>query len=164
MILVKISAEDERCAQAAKTVQELEGLREMLLERIEQAKVLKDFRKAKDMKIQRLKSSYSATYTWKDALVTAREVLGSSGVQVPPYPTQSWYASLNAHMRSYGLGEPEVRALAEYVRDNMRTPIKLDFMLRQRERILAGEWAAANNRPAPEAPRINIYANKLPDD
>lgn len=163
MIAIKLSVEDIRCIKAAELKEELEGVKALILERLEQAETMAAFKKSVTPKIQQQTGLRSAAYQWKEALATAREVLGSMGVTVPPYPLKEWYSRLNAHMRQYGIGEEEVRKLAEYVKANMKLPIKLDFMIRQHERILAGEWAAPQiTHFAPT--RINIMANKLPDD
>lgn len=165
MIKVRISKEDERCARGAETLQELQGLKALLLERIDQAEALNEFRKANKAKVMAGPRA-APPYHWSHALVTAREVLGNDAVTVPPYPMREWVVKINAHMKQYGLGEPEVRRLAEYVRDNMKTPIKLDFMIRQHERILNGEWVSSPSKQIRlgATGRINIYANQMPDD
>jgi hypothetical protein len=140
VVIVRISATDERTIKGAESVSELKGMRELLLERIEQARALLAFRKAEP------KEKKEEAFSWKQAVAVAREVLGDN-MTMPPFPDASWYQRLYRTIKHYGMDEAYVRKLAEHARDHMRLPIKLDFMIGQHQRILAGEWDSGKPPP-----------------
>lgn len=140
MITVRISATDERTIRGAETLDEFKGLQQLLIERIEQSRALSAFRKSVPSEKK------EKPFTWREAIAIAREVLGDN-LTVPPFPDSTWYQRIYRNMKHYGMTEEYVRKLAEHARDSMRLPIKLDFMIGQHERILAGEWDA--NKPVP---------------
>jgi hypothetical protein len=72
VVIVRISATDERTIKGAESVSELKGMRELLLERIEQARALLAFRKAEP------KEKKEEAFSWKQAVAVAREVLSST--------------------------------------------------------------------------------------
>lgn len=160
MIQVRISATDERTIKGAESLDELKGLQQLLLERIEQARALLVFRKSEP------KEQKEKAFGWKDAISVSREILGDN-LTVPPFPDSTWYQRIYRTMKHYGMGEDYVRKLATHARDCMRLPIKLDFMIGQHERILAGEWDTG--KPAPirmprESWMTNAKETALPDD
>lgn len=159
MINVRISATDERTIKGAATLDEFKGLQQLLLERIEQSRALSAFRKSEP------KEKKEKAFGWKEAIAVAREVLGEN-LQVPPFPDSTWYQRQYTAIRHYGMDAAYVKKLAEHARDNMKMPIKLDFMLGQHLRILAGEWNVGKAAPIPVRKSWMTAAKEqsLPDD
>lgn len=131
MILVKLSAEDLRIIQGAKLQEELLGVRQLVLDRVEQAKLLKEFNKQPTVR--------SPGFRWKEALEVAREVLGND-VTFPKITDYLWYRRINGAIMHDGLDEAYIHALSEYARDNLKMPVKFDFLVCQHRRILEGEF------------------------
>lgn len=140
MITVRISATDERTIRGAETLDEFKGLQQLLLERLEQARALSAFRKAEPTEKK------ETAFSWKGAVAVCREVLGDS-MTMPPFPDATWYQRVYRTMKHYGMTEEYVRRLANHALTNMRLPIKLDFLIGQHERILAGEWDTGKPPP-----------------
>jgi hypothetical protein len=140
MITVRISATDERTIRGAETLDEFKGLQQLLLERLEQSRALSAFRKSEPVEKK------EKAFGWRAAISVCREVLGDN-LTVPPFPDSTWYQRIYRTMKHYGMTEDYVRRLAEHARDCMRLPIKLDFMIGQHERILAGEWDTGKAPP-----------------
>lgn len=158
MLLLRISAEDERLIGRAKTEQELAGVVQLVRDRLAQSKLLKE--------MGRTPTARQFKYGWRDALEAARAVLGDQ-VTVPPFPDDHWYRRITTHVRSYGIDNEKVAAICEYVRANMRLPIKFEFMICQHERILAGEFDQANpNKPGgrPKAADKSTFGPELPSE
>ena len=125
----------------------------MILAKVEQAETLRSFGREPAPTVRQ------SRYTWKDAWKVAQAVLGGL-VTMPLYPDKTFYLRTNSAIREWGIDDAYVQKLCEYVRDNMRTPIRFSFMITQADRILAGEWA--QNRPLPSAAQARIPS--LPED
>ena len=159
MILVRLSAEDERIINGAETEAELQGVQKLLQDRIEAAKVLRVFNKAPTVKPR--------SFRYQEAAEIAREVLGNTHVIVPPYPTQQWYARVNLHIKQFGMDADYIRKLAEYARDNLMMPVNLDFLISNHARVLAGAFDRRKRGNSPNQaphPSAGWMADRLPDD
>ena len=135
MVIVKLSAEDERLLKKAQSLQELEGVRALVLDRIERARVLASFgRKEKQ-------TNHENKYNWKQALDDARSILGEVNVTVPPFPESYYYKRCNTVISRFGINREYMHKLAKYVQDHgMRIPISFQFMLWSHKQILDGEY------------------------
>jgi len=155
MILIRLSAQDVRTIQGAKLPDELAGVRQMVLDRMEQAKLLKQF--GKEPKVR------AEDFRWKQALRVAKEVLGDN-VTFPKITDYLWYKRVNGAIMHHGMDAEYVRKLAEYGRDHLRMPIKLDFLITQHTRILAGEFDGQTAaKPAPQTLQ-EIAGPQLPEE
>ena len=132
MVIIKLSAEQERLVRKAQTESDLRGVRDMLVDVLDRAHVLKSFGKAPSYK--------ERTFNWKDALLIVQEVVGRQNVTIPPFPESTWYARIQGHIRRNRLDADAIRSLAEYARDHIRMPSSLDFILGQAPQILAGNY------------------------
>lgn len=139
MVIIRLTAEDERCIQGAATLDELQGMRELIKLRIEQSRTLRAFRQAEKVP-DTSDREVGAPFTWKAALPIVEEVLGKQHVVVPPYPDRAWYVRITTTMKQYRMDEAYIRKLAAHARDHMMMPIKFEFLVTQHHRILAGEW------------------------
>lgn len=139
MLLIRVSAEDERLIRRATTMPELEGIKTQIVELIDRAKVLKSFGKVAVLK--------TPAFGWRDAIAIFDEVCGAHQVTHPPYPDATWYARMNAAIRRHGMTPDSLRQLAEYARDNLRMPSSMDFLLNQQVRIFAGEFDVRKPTP-----------------
>lgn len=155
MLLVRLSASDQRTIERAKNQDEIAGAHQLVKDRIAQSKVLREFGKTPAIK--------TAAYHWQDALKIVKEVWGEGNVRVPPFPDQFWYARLNTQIKRHGNDDASVRALAEYAKANLKgTSISLDFLIGQQQRILAGEFDA---RRRPEsAANPGAMGPELPEE
>jgi hypothetical protein len=149
MLLIKISKDDERIISRASTSAELQGIRQMILDKIAISSTLKEFNKAPTIK-------QPTHLGWAKACNAAKEEIGNSNVTTPPYPDNSWYARVNGVLRREGMTEESVRELAKYCKDNMRMPISFDFMICQQHRIRSGEFNVVKRRVdiVPEMPKL----------
>lgn len=135
MIKIKISADNERLLQRAKTEGELRGAVDLILERIGQAKAEKAFEKPT------AQSEGSSPYYWKTVVAGLREVLGDD-VRVPPYPDRIWIASTSRFAKMYGLEGEALTKLATAVKEStLKPPYDVRFLLQNCERILAGTYS-----------------------
>lgn len=132
MNLIRISVEDERLFQRAASLQELQGVRSLVLDRLEQAKVLKSFGK-----IAKLKED---NFNWKSVAQIFEEVMGKERVTRPPFPEYTWYQRLSSAIKRFQMDEESTRVLAEYCRDHLRESNSLEFMVMQQRRIMSGEY------------------------
>ncbi len=154
MITIKLKVDNVRMLRKAKTPAELAGCVALILELVEQSETLKSFGKAPVVK--------RSAFSWKDAREVAGQVLGPDNVTIPPFPDGAWFRGLFYIISRDSLDEAAVRAIAEYCKDNLRMPVSLDFMLRQRERILRGEF---NQKKAMSAPAAATWLkDTLPDE
>ena len=135
MILIKISADDERSIVRARTQGELEGIRDMVIDLIERAKVLRSFGKTEKLKMP--------TFGWKEALTVLREVCGEANITAPPYPDYTWYKRVGSCIRRNAMDEKFVRELGEYARDHIRMPSSAEFIIQQHAQILQGVYDVA---------------------
>lgn len=152
MLLVKLSAQDQRLIERANTEPELQGIRRLILDKIAISQTLKEFNKAPS--IEQRKS-----LGWARAWEVTKEVLGQGNVTMPPFPDNSWYARVGGVIRRECMTEDSVREMAEYCRDNLRKPVSFDFMICQQHRIRTGEFNVAK-RPTDTA----IKLPELPED
>lgn len=137
MLLVKFTAADLKLFDRAKSQAEIEGALALVRDRIAQYKLLKEFGKVPSEKAE--------TFGWKHALEVCEEVLGKEGVFKPPFPDYRWFQRINGVLKSHGMGPDRVREIAEYAKENCRTPISFDFLICQHRRIMDGEF---NNKAA----------------
>lgn len=167
MVIIRLTAEDERCIQGAATLDELQGMRELIRLRIEQSRTLRAFRQAEKVP-DTSDREVGAPFTWKAALPIVEEVLGKQHVVVPPYPDRTWYARITTTMKQYRMAEADVRKLAEYARDNLMMPIKFEFLITQHHRILKGEWDRVSRgrfgSQQFQHPSTTWMENKLPSE
>src|SRR5690348_11857678 len=134
MNLVRISAEDERLIARATTLAELNGIKSLMMDRIEQAKVLKSFGKVAKLKDE--------TFSWRDVARIFDEVMGKARVTRPPFPEYTWYQRMGSAIKKFQMDEESTKLLAEYCRDHLRDTNNLEFMVMQQRRIMAGEFDA----------------------
>jgi len=141
MLLVKLSANDLRLIERAKSPDELAGAHQLILDRVAQSKVMKEFGRTPTLKV-------ATRYTWQDALRVVKEVWGEGNVRMPPFPDQTWYVRINTQLKRHGNDDFSIKTLAQYAKNNLKGPsISLDFLIAQQLRILAGEFDA-QRRPA----------------
>lgn len=157
MILVRISAEDERIVRGAKSLVELQGAQALIVERIEQARALRAFKKAEPVEKK------DATFGWKQALEIVKRELDNN-VTVPPYPDRQWYQRLSTTIRTYAMDEEYVTKLARHAKANLRLPIKFDFLISQHARVLAGEWDRGAAPAAPQVSTAGWLKDRLPNE
>ena len=134
MLLIRLTASDLRLIDKASSEPELQGVRQLVLDRIAQAKVLKEFGKTP--------AAPEPRYAWKDALSTAKTVLGEA-VTKPPFPDYRWFQRINSALKGFGMTDAKVREVAEHALKhllNHRKTISFDFLICQHQRILAGEF------------------------
>lgn len=143
MIKIKISADNERLLQKAKTESELRGAVDLILERVSQAKASAVFGKEPaPAEREQLKR-----YNWR----TAKEVLGrvlGDQLRHPPFPDPIWYQRIHRTLKTYDMTEEKLTELAEYAKDRLKPPYSLDFLVCQHERILAGNFDTGGKRGA----------------
>ena len=147
MLLIKLSAQDQRLIERANTEPELQGIRRLILDKVAISQTLKEFNKAPT--IEQPKS-----LGWARAFEVAKEVLGRENVTKPPFPDNSWYARVGGVIRREGMSEDSVRELAEYCRDNLRKPVSFDFMICQHHRIRTGEFNVAKKPDEIKLPEL----------
>lgn len=132
MLLVRLSASDQRLIERATSLEELKGIRQRMVDLIQQSLVLKELGKTPVVKKQ--------AYNWLEAWKICVEVLGVGGITKPPFPDASWYVRINNVLRTYAMDDDSVRDLATYAKHNLRSPTSFDFLICQHPRILAGEF------------------------
>lgn len=155
MMLIKLTAEDVRLVRGAQTDSEARGVVQRVKELILQTETLNSFGKTPKLR--------AAGYGWRAAYTTMCEVLGEDKVTKPPFPDSTWFITINNAMARYKMGEPEVRALAEYVRDHLGGSNSFDFLIRQHHRILTGEF----DRKGPGAKKVagpDLSLHQLPEE
>lgn len=155
MITIKLSAEDERILQRAKTEPELQGARQLVLDRIAQSKLMKEF--------GRTPKAAEPNFRWKEALAVAKEVLGDN-VTFPQLTDYRYYQRINGTIMRDGLDAEYVRGLAEYVRDHLRQPTKFDFMICQHKRICEGDFDQAAAELKKVEAQKSTFGPELPDE
>ena len=159
MITVKFSADNVRLFQKARSEAELRGAVDLVLERIKQAETARTF--GKPVKGPPLRVS------WKKA----REILeGALGEQLkaPPFPDPIWYQRVGRALRQYGIDETKLLEIASYVKDHLKPPYSMDFIICQHERILSGEFDSTSPRRGSSTGAAYIIPNwrknVLPED
>lgn len=163
MLQIKISADNERLLNRAKTEGELRGAVDMVLERIVQAKAAKEFKKAP------ASGAGSSPYYWRNVVDTLRATLGDD-LRIPPFPDTAYYQTVYRYAKMYDLQGEKLQALATKVKETMKAPFDLRFILANNERIMAGTVAGqhryvatTNNwRNRPAAPGTPLPS--LPED
>lgn len=139
MINIKISADNERLLNGAKTEGELRGAVDMVLERIAQSKAV---RTATQRELAEPKKPNP--FNWKEVLSAMRDSLGDD-VTCPPYPDPIWYQNINRRAKMYALNREGCYKLAEMVKESyLKPPFQLSFLLNNAEAILAGRYAKDN--------------------
>jgi hypothetical protein len=139
MIRIKISADNERLIRGAKTMPELEGVRALILERMEQANAERTAAKLFP------KAGAPGKLNWKQAKEVLEVTLGAD-LKAPPFPDPIWYQRVNRTLKTYGLDEAKLTELAEYVKDHLKPPYSMDFIICQHERVLSGEFDSTSPR------------------
>lgn len=159
MLVIKLFVPEIRLIEKATTEAELKGIKQLILDKVEVSKTMKELGRAPTMK-------QAPSMGWAKAFAVAKEVLGPKGVTIPPFPDNSWYARINGMLKREGMGEDEVRALAEYARDKMRVPISFDFLICQQHRIRTGEFDVAKPKQieAIELPKLPEPDDELLED
>lgn len=142
MLLVRFSAQDLRIIERAQTPGEIQGVIDLVRERVAQSKVLKEFGKTPTLRVEK--------YRWKEALKSAQEVLGDQ-VTFPKLTDYMYYQRINRAIMDEGMDHEFVTKLANYVKENMRLPIKFDFMICQHKRIMEGEFPKGRETRTPVA-------------
>lgn len=154
MIVIRLSAEDERIIRGAKLPEELVGARQLVLDRIAQSKLMREFGKVPKEKPR--------DFRWKEALEVAKETLGDQ-VTFPKITDYLWYKRVNGAIMHDGLDAEYVTKLSEFVKANMRLPIKFEFMICQHRRIMEGEFVQQRQ----ESKQVDMRAQmgpELPDE
>lgn len=147
MILIKLTVMDERLIASARSQAELEGVRTLVMDRIERAKTLKAFGREERVKP-------ATDYTWQKALITARNVLGETNVTMPPYPERYWFVRCGTIIKKYGIDEVYMTRLAEHVRDHgIRLPVAFSFLLWGHDKIMAGDYDGKPGASGQDYPR-----------
>lgn len=149
MLLIKISAAEQRQIEKANTEAELRLFRLAILEKIQVAKLLKEFGKEPTLREDK-------SLPWSKAIAICREVIGREHVTMPTTPDGAWYIRLNSVLKRECMTEGSVRELAEYARDHLRRPVSFDFLICQQHRIRSGEFDVAPQKKdvVPEMPLL----------
>lgn len=151
MLLIKISANEQRQIERAITAADLGGVRGMILDKLAISKTMQEFGRAPTLRTEKY-------LPWSKALRVVEEVLGKEHVTRPPFPNNDWYARINGVLRRECMTEDTVRELAEYARDHLRRPVSFDFLICQQHRIRTGEFDVIQ-RPKDIVPEMPL----LPD-
>lgn len=139
MISINLKVDQVRLLRNAKTEAELRGVVDLVLEKIEQAEVLRDFKRASEAAPKSEGPSGPRITPWKRAKDVMGQILGDD-LKVPPFPDRGWFMRVNRYIKLYGLDDEKLTKLAEFAKENMRPPYSLDFLVSQHERILAGNY------------------------
>lgn len=162
MIIIKISADNERLLKRAQSPAELRGAVDMVLDRIEQARAVKEASKRDVVEPK----AYSP-FNWKEVLSAARDVLGEQ-VTAPPFPDHIWYQNIQRKAKLYGLTREKMKELCEKVQESyLAPPYQLSFIVNNAERFLTDGYKSkytGRGRPPnlPSAPRSALPS--LPED
>jgi hypothetical protein len=159
MIKIKISADNERLLNKAKTEGELRGAVDLILERIAQSKADGLLKKVDDDS-----TSAGSPYAAKKVLATLRDSLGDD-LRVPPFPDATYYQYLFRQAKINDLQGDRLIALAQKVKETMKPPFDPRFMLQAYDRIMAGTvfgqarfvantFNKRNGRSAPPLPSL----------
>lgn len=155
MINVRFSAADLRTIQGAESGEQLKGLKDLVLSRIEEAKTTLKMRPARESGNNQIGDKY----LWREVMIDLRAVLGDK-LKVPPFPDTIWYMRVNRAIKEQGMDTEYVTKLANYVKDNLNAPYSMDFIVCQHARVLAGTWGKSSQ---PSATKTNWLNDKLPD-
>jgi hypothetical protein len=148
LLLIRLTADAIRLIERANTEPELRGVRQLILDQIQISKTLKEFGRVPKVGVAKYLG-------WAKAFQIAEEVVGRGNLTKPPYPDNSWYARLNGVLKRECMTEDTVRELAEYCRDNLRSPLSFDFMIAQQHRIRTGEFNVKPKKDlVPEMPLL----------
>lgn len=156
MIQIKISADNERLLRAANTEAELRGAVDLVLERIAQAEVAKEFAKKEPER--------GSPYNWKKVVSTLRETLGDD-LHVPPFPDSRWYQSVFRYAKMYDMQGERLKKLAERVKNEsyLKPPFSAQFLMINADRIMSGFYDKSNfTRNGLQAPFKRASLNPLP--
>lgn len=158
MLLVKLSAADIRMVRASKSPAEIEGVREMLLQRITQAETLKQLKQ--DPRLRK------ENFVWNDAWDVMEGVLGKGNLTKPPFPNHTWYRRVAQAVSRNGMDADAATELAEYAKAKLRMPVSFDFLICQQARIIAGEFDQNDQTPAHRVigPVYPAEIPRLPED
>lgn len=141
MILVKISADNERLLKQAKTEAELRGAVDLVLERIEQSYSSKDAKRLAE-------SGPKATnpYNWKTVLGYLRASLGADVVTIPPYPDSSYIGRVNRYCKIYALDKEACDKIVQALADSyLKPPYQFNFIVSNVDRLLGGGYQKGGN-------------------
>lgn len=150
MLLVKLTAEDLRTVDRARTPQEIDGVVTLLREAIKSAEYLHSIGKEPELRQDK--------FNWQQAIKVLEEVLGKGNVLRPPFPDSAWFSRIRSVIQGYGLDEKRVREIGEYAKAHLKLPVQMAFLILQHERILAGTWNMKNGG----VPDLTLH--KLPEE
>lgn len=131
MIIIRLSAEDEKLITRAQALGELQGIRQLVLDRCAQSRLMKEMGTEPKMRNDK--------FRWKEALAVAKEVLGDD-VTFPKITDYRWYQRVNGAIMHDGMDAEFVMKLSTYAKEHMRMPIKFEFMICMHDRIMKGEY------------------------
>lgn len=130
MLIIKLKADNIRQLERAATEPELRGAVNMVLELMEQSKVLKSFGKTPKAEDK---------FTWKEARDILKARLGDDFV-MPPFPDSQYFRNLSSAIKAWGMDEEYVKKLADKVVTDLRPPYNFSFLMAQAHRILGGAY------------------------
>lgn len=136
MLLIKLSAAEQRQIEKANDEPSLRAVKQLVLEKIQTMKLLKEFGKEPSLREDK-------SLPWSKAIAICREVIGREHVTMPTTPDGAWYIRLNSVLKRECMTEDSVRELAEYARDHLRKPVSFDFLICQQHRVRSGEFDVA---------------------
>lgn len=165
MITIKISADNERLINNAQTESELRGVREMILERIEQSKAVKAASKA-----ELANPKEPNPYNWREVVSALRDWFGPDDLIHPESPDPIWYQSVQRNAKMHRLDREGVGRLARAVMESyLKPPFKVQWLVYNADAIIAGKYkkGAPPVKPGRYSPDYSSGSRTpllLPDD
>ena len=165
MLHIKISADNERLIQNAQTTAELAGVREMILERIEQSKAVKEASK-RELANPREPNPYN----WREVVSALRDSYGPDELIFPESPDPIWYQSVQRNAKMHKLDRVGVGRLVEALRGSyLKPPYKVQWLVYNADAIMAGKYNKGAEQPKPSrwSPSYSAASRTptlLPDD
>lgn len=127
-VSVKLLVADIRLLEKAKTEPELRGCVDLMLSRIEQAKVAKEFAPKK-------LASESTHFSARSFIELFKELMGDK-VTIPPFPEPNYFISINKHLKAWGMNEVYARELAAKCLATLKPPYQLSWIVYNHDRIM----------------------------
>lgn len=149
MLLIKLTAEDLRTIDRARTPQEIDGVVTLVREAVRASEYLRSLGKEPELRVDK--------FNWQQAVRVLEDALGKGNLLRPPFPDSGWFAKIKAVLQGYQMDEKRVRELGEYARAHLRMPIHMMFLIQQHERILAGQFDQKSSGP-------DLTLHKLPEE
>lgn len=165
MITIKISADNERLINNAQTEAELRGVRELILERIEQSKAVKAASK-RDVSV----AKEASPYNWREVVSSLRDWFAPEELIFPESPDPAWYTTVQRYAKMHKLDRAGVGRLAQAIMESyLRPPFRVQWLVWNADSILAGKYKKGTppmkpNRYSPDYSSTSRTPQLLPDD